>query len=106
MKLFRVLVFGVVLLSLGSVSCKTSGVNCGSAGWGLAIQDEINNLSTTATAYSTNPTTENCQAYRQAYIDYIDALKGWEKCLSNAVDRADWQQALDDAEQEANNIQC
>ena len=106
MKLFRVLVFGVVLLSLSSVSCKKSGVSCGSTGWALGIQDEITNLSNAAGAYSTNPTTENCQKYRQAYIDYIDALKGWEKCLNTSADRAEWQQQLDEAEQEAQNIQC
>ena len=106
MRLFGILLFAMAIMTLGTTSCsKKSTVNCGSFGWGVAVQDEITTLSNASAAYSQNPTTENCNAYRQAYIDYINALRDYDKCVQSA-DRADWQQALDDAEQEANNIQC
>lgn len=106
MKLFRILLICSFLTAIASMSCKKSQPACGSFGWSLAIQDELNNLSAATTAYAQNNTQENCQAYKQAYIDYIDALKGWEHCLVNDLDRADWQQTLNEAEQEANGIQC
>ena len=106
MNLFRIFFLCAVLTGIGSTSCKKSEPACGSFGWSFAIQDEIQNLSTATTAYAQNDTPENCQAYKQAYIDYIDALKGWEHCLLSEFDRADWHQALNEAEQEVNNIQC
>ena len=102
---FRMLFICAVLAAVGTTSCKKSEPDCGTFGWSFAIQDEINNLSAAATAYSQQNTPENCQAYKQAYLNYIDALKDWEHCL-NDFDRTDWQHALQEAEQDVNNIQC
>lgn len=102
MKCYYIIVAAALIISVGSWSC---GKSCGTLGWALGVQDELNNLSTTSAAYSQNPTTANCQAYREAYIDYIDALKKWDKCVG-ASDRGSWQQSLDEAETEAENIQC
>src|SRR5690554_4257119 len=81
-----------------ALTCLTScGKNCGSVGWALDLQDEINNLSVAAQAYSQNPSPGNCEAYRQAYLDYIHALKDWDKCV-DGVDRDSWRQSLNEAE--------
>jgi hypothetical protein len=106
MNLLRIFFICAVLTGVGIISCKKSEPACGSFGWSFAFQDEINNLSIAATAYGQNNTPENCQAYKQAYIKYIDALKGWEHCLLSELDRDDWHQALNEAEQEVINIQC
>lgn len=106
MNLLRILFICAVLTGAGNMSCKKSQPACGTFGWSFGIQDELNNLSDAILTYSQNETPENCLAYKQAYIDYIDALKGWEHCLLNDTDRSDWQNALNEAEQEANNIQC
>jgi hypothetical protein len=103
---YRLFFFYTLLLSISTFSCRKSAPACGTLGWSLAIQDELNNLSAATTAYSQNASHQNCEAYKQAYIDYIDALKGLEKCLINSIERADWQHSLDLAEQEVNNIQC
>lgn len=106
MKLATLFFICAVLTGMGTISCKKSEASCGTFGWSFAIQDELNNLSAATTAYAQNETTENCLAYKKAYSDYIDALKGWERCLLNDHDRSDWQNALNEAEQEVNNIEC
>jgi hypothetical protein len=106
MNSFYALFFCSVLTVIGLSGCRKSGVACGSPAFGLAIQEELNTLSTASTAYYQNPTPANCEAYKKAYVDYIDAIRGWEKCLSNTAERNSWQQSLDEAEQEANDLQC
>ena len=96
---------GLLLIGLSTTSCRKSSAKCGTLGWSLDLQNEITNLSNASSAYSLNPTTENCKAYKEAYSDYIDALRGYEKCVS-AAERAGWQQSLDEAEADVNNIQC
>lgn len=106
MKSILSLISGLLILAIvgtGSLSCRKA--SCGSLGWAVDIQDELNNLSATSAAYSQNPTPANCQAYREAYIDYIDALKSWDKCVESGS-RASWQQSLNEAEQDAENLQC
>lgn len=93
-----------LLLSIGS--CRKSGLRCGSLGFAFALQDEAQNLSNASSAYSQNPTPANCEAYKHAYLDYIDAIRGYEKCLTTQAERASWQQSLEDSEQNAMNIQC
>jgi hypothetical protein len=102
MKLHFILLAGLFITGIGSFSC---GKSCGTFGWGLEIQDELNSLSAASAAYSQNPTPENCESYRKAYRDYIDALKGFDKCVEPG-ERDSWRDALDEAEAEADNIQC
>ena len=87
-------------------SCGKNEAACGSLGWTFDLQDELNNLSEATTAYAQDDSPANCNAYKQAYLDYIDALRGWERCLEAGNDREEWQQALNQAEQEANSILC
>lgn len=106
MNLLRILFFCAVLTGIGSTSCKKSKAACGTFGWALSIQDELNNLSAATNAYSQNDTSENCNAYKQAYSEYLDALQGIEHCLVTDFERDDWQQSLNEAQQEVDSIQC
>ena len=84
------------------------GVNCGTLSWATEVESELNVLFEAALSYGTDPTTANCQRYKDAFSDYIDALEGLDNCVAglSAADRKDYNDALDDAEEELNNLQC
>ena len=80
--MYRVLCFLVIVSFLGIGSCKKKATDpdfCGST-WVTQVTDEANALSTAATAYATDPTTPNCNAYKAAFQDYLDALKPFADC--------------------------
>ena len=108
MNLRSTLSFLVVLaaIALSMTSCKKSNeVNCAFGGWAFGVTDEVLAISVAAQNYQLNPTEENCLAYREAYKDYIKALQSLEKCV-NADERADFQESLDEAEQDADDLPC
>ena len=76
--------------------------------WSASVefQEELSSVNNAAVTYSQNPTTENCEAYREAYLDYIDALRDWEDCYTFYDLDDEFNQALDDAEEAANNLDC
>ena len=58
-----------------------------------------------ATAYATNPTYETCVAYKDAYQDYIDALKPYLQCATWTPDQmAQLQDAIDEAEEDIETL--
>jgi len=90
-----------ILAFLGLSSCKkdsNSPANC-SANWATEVQSELTALSNAAMAYSSEPTTATCSAYKDAYQDYVDVLKPLKECSTyTAQQKEDLQQAIDEAE--------
>jgi hypothetical protein len=70
------------------------------------FQDELNAITTAATNYGQNPTKENCEAYKEAYLDYIDALRDFEDCYTFYDLDEEFSQLLDESEASVNNIDC
>ena len=75
-------------------------------GWQNAYLDEYQKFVDAANMYSTDPTTENCQAYKTALLDYIDAYKKLENCFFNLGQIEAFRANVQQAEQEAEMIQC
>lgn len=80
---------------------------CG-ANWSPAVelQDELNALSAAINVYSQDPTVENCNAYKQAYLNYLDAIRDWEECYIYVGQQQEFLQAVEEAEQDVNEIEC
>jgi hypothetical protein len=75
--------------------------------WTVGLSDEINAFSLAAQAYGTNPTLENCNAYKAAAQAYVNALSPYGDCASlTGQDRVSWQESLIDAQQSVNEITC
>ena len=93
---------------LGSMGCKKSTPAGCSAAWASDLQNEIQALTDAFQAYSQDPfNQQKCLAYKAAYQAYIDALEPYGNCATlTGADRDAWQAALDDAQQEVNNIDC
>ena len=79
---------------------------CGTT-WAVAIEDEATAFSAALQAYASDPTTENCQAYKVALQAYIDALKPYGDCTTlTGQQRADWEAAVAEAEAGIDDIEC
>jgi hypothetical protein len=72
----------------------------------VELEKEINDLNAAIEAYSQNPTTATCEAYKQAYLDYLDALREWEDCYVYAYSRDEFNQIIDSAEEAINQLDC
>jgi hypothetical protein len=99
----------IIAFSLGMVACNNDdgGSNdCGDFNFGLALQAESQTLADAATLYGMNPTTANCEAYKQAFRDYLDAARGLENCADLSGQRDEYLQAIDQAEQNLNALVC
>lgn len=94
-----------LIVMMGLYACGKSAINCHSAGWAFAISNEAIALSEASSAYSLDQSKANCENYKKAYQDYINALKKYEKCLEPS-ERSSWIQSLNDAEQEIKDLQC
>jgi len=71
-----------------------------------AIADEVNAISTVSQAYFTDPSPANCDALRDAYQNYIDALRDLQGCANTAGVGAEFQTSLDDAEANISDLSC
>jgi hypothetical protein len=50
---------------------------------------------------------ENCNAYKAAFLDYIQAMEPFLECASwSATDRQEVQDAIDEAEEAMNELSC
>lgn len=107
MKTINLLLIVTFILSVGFASCKKNTAAGCSVAWASELNNEIQALSNTLQAYSINPTQENCQAYKAAAQAYVDALTPYGNCATLAgADRDAWQQALNEAQQDVDNINC
>ena len=84
-------------------SCKKDDpVSCNYA---TEVQDELNAVNAAATAYGNDPSTANCNAFKSAYQNYLNALEDHSNCVL-AEQQAAYQQALDDAQAAIDGFQC
>ncbi len=109
MKLFYYVVLFCLLTTV--VSCGNDddggpGVGCNSIALNERFADEITAVSNASSAYAMDPTPANCQSFKDAYNDYINALDAYENCAVTLNQRAEWEQALDAARSSLNSIVC
>ncbi|MBN1181056.1 MAG: hypothetical protein JXB49_02130 [Bacteroidales bacterium] len=93
-----------LLIGLTLSSCKKdkdSDPDYCAGAWATEVSEVWADVITTASAYSTDPSQENCLAYKNAYQEYIDALEPFLNCQAWTPDqRAQLQQEIDEAEVE------
>ena len=105
--MYRVLSFLIIVSLLGIGSCKKKSADpdiCGTT-WATQLSAEITALSNAAMAYATDPSTPNCNAYKTAYQNYLDALEPFGDCaLWTTQQKADLQDAIDEAQQQISTL--
>lgn len=98
--------FLIVLSFFGLFACGTKNVEPGcSTAWGTELQNEITALSNASAAYGSDPTTANCTAYKDAYLNYLKGLKSYSGCsLITGQLRVALDDAIKEAEDELNSL--
>jgi hypothetical protein len=98
-----------VLFLIGGInSCKKNknDAPC-SLAWATELSAEVNAMSAAAQAYASDPTTANCNAYKQATQAYLNALSPYGNCtLLSGQQRIAWENALADAQESVDNMDC
>ncbi|WP_276168483.1 hypothetical protein [Zobellia alginiliquefaciens] len=79
--------------------------NCFGGNWVDGYADELQAWSDATTAYSENPTAENCADYKSAAKAYYDAVNDIYDCIPNAS-RAEIDQAVEEAKAEIDSESC
>ncbi|MEL6143520.1 MAG: hypothetical protein AAFQ37_10290 [Bacteroidota bacterium] len=106
-RLFFLCLFGATLFTY-SCGNDDDGVpnnpDCTSAAFNLAINNSVQELNVAAQNFANDPTTANCEAYRQAASNYIDAVDDFENCA--VINQAEYQAAIDAARASLDMIQC
>ncbi|MEM9548361.1 MAG: hypothetical protein AAGA77_20425 [Bacteroidota bacterium] len=71
-----------------------------------AIADEAQAVTDASTAFANDPSDANCEAFKNAYLDYIDVLRDLQDCANQAGVGDTWQTTLDQAETAAEALLC
>lgn len=104
-KIYFVLFLTVAVF--GFWTCSKDKSDTCSAAWGTELSNEITAMTNAAQVYAANPTTANCNAYKSAMQDYLDALEPYGNCATlTGTDRVAWQNALDDTQASIDNMDC
>lgn len=105
--MYRVLCLLVVVTFIGLGSCKKKATDpdyC-STSWATQLSTEVNALSAAAQAYATEQTPANCNAYKTAYQNYLDALEPFGDCaLWTTQQKEELQDAIDEAQQQISTL--
>lgn len=102
-KLLACLMLGLLVIGYG---CKKDDdpVSCN---WATEVQDEYDAQTVALDAYLADPTnTAKCQAWKNSYSDYLNALEDHVNCASAAGQAAELQSAIDAARASLDSIQC
>lgn len=96
----------VSLIAISVTSCGKS-VNCENFTTGNSLfEDEISKVTDALFVFDVNPGFENCERVRDAYQDYIDALKEWEDCAVQNGQGLEFQEFIRDAEKGIEELEC
>ena len=90
--------------SLVLVTSCGGGVDCDSTSFANAINDEIAQLNDAGQTYALNPTPENCEKWKDAANEYLDAVDDFKDC--DGIDQVQYQQQLDQARAAVSAISC
>ena len=106
MKTIKMLLLSLVLSGLVCfVSCKKDDDPSG-CNYVTETQDELDALSAAATAYGNDPSTANCQAYKNAYQAYLNELEDHIDCATVNGQHDELQSAIDSAQASLDQLQC
>jgi hypothetical protein len=105
--LLKALSFLIILSFVGLGSCKkkiTDPAYCSTA-WATAVTDELSTVSAAAMVWAQDPTVANCNLYKAAYQDYLDALEPFIECATWTLQQKQaLQDAIDEAEEELQDL--
>jgi len=102
---YKKFILPLLVLSFIFISCGKDSVTC-SNNFSSELSDEIEAFTDALTVYTMDNSSANCEAYKDAYIDYLNALKDYSDCGFTGTTLSNYNQLLEEAENEVQQIQC
>ena len=105
--MYRALFVLIVVSFLGIGSCKkkTTDPDLCSTAWATQLSSEINALAAASQAYGSDPTPANCNAFKAAYQDYLNALEPFTDCAAwTDQQKQELQDEIDNAQAEISTL--
>ena len=105
---FFLFIFSILILTS---SCSndddpvTSSEDCTTT-FSLSFEDELLAVNNTSQTYANDPSSSNCQSFKDAYQDYLNALDTWKDCANFYNQVVQWEQAIDAAQLSLDSIVC
>ncbi len=106
----RLLFLGLLAFTLFTTACGGDDDGggpgfCTSETFGNDISAAVMRLTEAAADYSNDPTTANCNTYKNAARDYLDEVRRFENCATLNTQQ-EFRDALREAEESVDMIQC
>ncbi len=97
------------IIFIGFTSCSKDSIlnpdRCLNGSWIQEVEKELNAWVAATNTYGEDPTKANCEKYKSAGVDYLNALDKIKKCVPS-VSLSEFNQAINEAKQELNTTSC
>lgn len=87
-------------------SCDDDSACADNFNFATEVAEELTALNDAAVAYGQDQSPENCNAYKTAATDYLDALEDLKSCAEIAGQGTAYQQAIDSTQAEVDALMC
>ena len=106
--MFKTTLISLALLSivLLTTSCDEDNACADNFNFTTEVADELTALNDAAVAYGQDQSPENCNAYKAAATDYLEALEDLKSCAQIAGQGTAYQQAIDSTQAEVDALMC
>ena len=79
--------------------------NC-AEGWEIAVNTKLQAAIDAGQVWAMSGVKEDCEKYKDALYDYLDAVRDLEDCYVLAGQKQAWEQAIQESEDDINSITC
>jgi hypothetical protein len=102
----KTLLFALLVCCISVISCgKKNSVTCGT-NFFADVGNEITGLSNALSVWSTDPSTANCEKYKDALRTYFNALEGLRSCYGVGTNKKEFDDAVNEAKDDLDNWVC
>ncbi len=105
-KLLLYFFFSISILSFTSCGDDKDDIEDCNINFSIAFEDELDAINIASIAFANDPTPENCNAYKTAFLDYITALEGLEACYRENGYGDEFEMSVEEAKDSIDTLQC
>ena len=80
------------------------GADCTAQQFSNEVNDAIDDVNAAGQVYANDPTTGNCNAFKNAANNYLNVVEDFDGCAG--ISQAEYNQAVDAARAAVNSIPC
>ena len=94
------------ILAFMTSGCGGDDVDCTEANLEQNWANEFQAVINAGTAYASDPSSGNCNAYKDALKEYLDVIDDFEECADEVDEQESFNEALKEANDAIDSLQC